>query len=151
MIPLSATGVDVKQVAKLLGGERLIGGRVRSLAELGRAVERGLPKASLIAVVRAIYADPRRRRDLLHAVVPEATFKRRRERLSPAESEKTERLARVTAQAIQVWGEAEAAREFLTSPHPLLDGRKPIDAATTDLGARQVEAILVSIEHGLPV
>ena len=38
-------------------------------------------------------------RALMHRIVPEATFKRRRERLSPAESERTERLARVVATA----------------------------------------------------
>jgi uncharacterized protein (DUF2384 family) len=32
-----------------------------------------------------------------------------------------------------------------------LDGRPPIDLAQSELGARQVEALLENILHGLPV
>ncbi len=35
----------------------------------------------------------------MHQIVPEATYKRRRERLSPLESVRTERMARVVAMA----------------------------------------------------
>ena len=37
----------------------------------------------------------------------------------------------------------------MTTPHPLLDGRTPIDAARTDLGARRTEQILNALEYGL--
>lgn len=57
---------------------------------------------------------------LFHRVVPEATFKRRRDRLSPAESEKTERLARVYANARHVWNSDEDVLAFL---HALSGGR----------------------------
>jgi uncharacterized protein (DUF2384 family) len=42
--------------------------------------------------------------------------------------------------------EAEA-REFMTAPHPELDGRTPVDAAKTDLGT--LRAILNALEYGL--
>ncbi len=44
--------------------------------------------------------------------------------------------------------EAEA-RAFMTTPHPELDGRSPLDAAKTDLGARRAEQILNALEFGL--
>ena len=142
--------VDIESVAELLGGPAVIG-PVRTLGQLNELVERGLPKASLGYVARAISSDRKFQWQVMYRIVPPATYKRRKDRLSPVESEKTERLARVTAQANQVWGTPEDAREFLTSAHPLLDGRTPIEAAATDLGARQVEGILGSIEYGLPV
>ena len=37
----------------------------------------------------------------------------------------------------------------MISPHPLLDGRSPLDAAMTDLGARRAEHILNALEYGL--
>ena len=86
----------------------------------------------------------------MYRVVPEATFKRRRERLSPSESERTERLARVVAAAEYVWDSPENARRFLSATHPELRGRAPLNAAMTELGARQVELILEKIFHGLP-
>ena len=83
--------------------------------------------------------------------MPEATFKRRGDRLSVVESERTERLARIVAIAEDVLGDATEARLFLTTPHPLLSGRTAVETAATDLGARRVEDILRSVEHGLPV
>jgi len=66
------------------------------------AVERGLPKATLRHVARRVFSDAGEQRAMMHRIVPEATYKRRRERLSPAESERTERLARVVAMAEEV-------------------------------------------------
>ena len=86
----------------------------------------------------------------MYRVVPEATFKRRRDRLSPAESERTERLARVIAAAEHVWDDPEQARRFLTTSHPALGGKTPLDAAMRELGARQTEELLAKIEYGLP-
>lgn len=86
----------------------------------------------------------------MNRIVPEATFKRRRDRLSAAESERTERMARVVATAEYVWDDPDEARRFLTTRHAALGGKRPIDAAMTELGARQVEEILGQIFHGLP-
>ena len=37
----------------------------------------------------------------------------------------------------------------MTTPHPELEGRSPLDAAKTDLGARRVEQVLNALEFGL--
>jgi putative toxin-antitoxin system antitoxin component (TIGR02293 family) len=87
---------------------------------------------------------------LVYAIVPSATFKRRT-RLSPDESARTERLARVIALAEAVSGDAEAAREFLNRRHPLLDHETPLAVAHTELGARRVEHLLYAVEHGFPL
>ena len=83
-------------------------------------------------------------------IAPSATLKRRRTRLSPAESQRLERLARIIAMTEDVWREPAAAAEFLTRRHQALGRRTPLQMATTDLGVRQVEELLASIEHGLP-
>jgi putative toxin-antitoxin system antitoxin component (TIGR02293 family) len=82
-------------------------------------------------------------------IVPEATFKRRT-RLSAAESERTERLARVIAASEYAWDDEESAREWLTRPHPELASRTPLDAAMTELGARRVEDLLDRLFYGIP-
>lgn len=58
------------------------------------------------------------------------------------------RVARVIAFARHVWGDDDAAREFLTTPHPMLSGERPIDLAFSELGALRVEQILSGILHG---
>ena len=87
---------------------------------------------------------------LVYRVVPIATFKRRT-RLTPEESARTERLARIVAMAEALWDERDDARAFLNMPHPLLDGRTPLDVAGTELGARRVERLLQDVDHGLPL
>ena len=37
----------------------------------------------------------------------------------------------------------------MTTPHPELEGRTPIEAAKTDLGTRRTERLLAALEYGL--
>lgn len=121
----------------------------RSFAELDEQVAEGLPKAALKAGVERLGRNPDERRILLHRVVPEATFKRRRDRLSPTESAKIERLARVYATARHVWNSDEAALAFLHAPHAMLGGQPPLEVAMTELGARRVETLLWRLFYGI--
>jgi putative toxin-antitoxin system antitoxin component (TIGR02293 family) len=84
-------------------------------------------------------------------VVPQATWKRRSKRLSVAESEKTERLARVLAMAEYVWDDRGKAREWMSKPHRELNHETPLEVAQTELGARRVEDLLDKLYFGLPV
>ncbi|CAB3775088.1 antitoxin Xre/MbcA/ParS toxin-binding domain-containing protein [Paraburkholderia humisilvae] len=121
-----------------------------SLAELETPVHDGLPKSALAAGVQHIVTDADSRRTLRGRTIPEATYKRRRDRLTTNESEKAERLARVYATAAYVWDDPRDARAFLATPHPELEGRLPVDVALTELGARRVESLLWQIFYGLP-
>jgi putative toxin-antitoxin system antitoxin component (TIGR02293 family) len=143
--------IAVAKVAAALGGARTLGTTPSTISELAEAVAHGLPRTVVRELAAA--AAPRRgelRQRVAALVVSPATYKRSA-RLSPAASERAERLARVTALAHQALGSADEARSWLTEPHPLLGGRSPIEVAATDLGARQVERILHNVEHGLPV
>lgn len=138
------------QTIRILGGQGVLGRTVTSLMDLNNAVEKGLPKATLRNVVQRVFPEASEQRTMMHRIVPEATYKRRRERLSPAESERTERLARVVALSEEVWQDREQSRRFLTTPHPELGGKTPVDAALTELGARQAEEVMARITYGLP-
>ena len=72
-------------------------------------------------------------------------------RLKLVESEKTERLARVIALAELLWDDEAEAKRFLATPHAELGRKKPIEAALTELGARQVEDVVMRALYGLPV
>ena len=129
------------------------GGAGPSFGLMQRLVERGLPRRALRHLALEIVGDPERAAALEHRIVPRTTLARRGEDglLTPEESEKTERLARLYVQAARALGDPADAREFLARPHPELEGRTPLEAGLTDLGARRVEAVLNGIEHGLPV
>lgn len=42
----------------------------------------------------------------------------------------------------------EALAQWLRRPHPMLEGKTPLQAAQSKLGADQVRSILVAIKHG---
>jgi putative toxin-antitoxin system antitoxin component (TIGR02293 family) len=142
---------DVLKVARTLGGPRVLRQHVATVADLERAVGRGLPFAALRYVVR--HFPQRQKTRVQQIVVPRSTLQRREEegRLRPAESERLERIARLATLAEQVWESAEEAQRFLISPHPQLENQSPIDLAATDLGTRRVENLLWKLEHSLPV
>lgn len=141
----------IESVVQELGGTRVLRAQVRTLLELDRLVSKGLPFRSL-RVVAERYPEPYRRR-IESLVVPRTTLQRREASgvLSPEESERLERVARLGALAEYVWESRDAARGWLTTPLPLLEGAVPLELAATDLGARRVEDVLWKLEHSLPV
>lgn len=143
--------IPPRAVADILGGRAVLRGRVRSLGELDALVARGLPRRALDACVARVWPEKRAADRYKFSLVPRATYHRRRD-LSPPASERVERVARVVALAEHAWaGDRDGARRFLTAPHPLLDGRAPVEVARTELGARRVEGLLLGLVHGLPV
>ncbi|HEX8211507.1 MAG TPA: antitoxin Xre-like helix-turn-helix domain-containing protein [Longimicrobium sp.] len=94
--------VSAMEVAEMLGGARTLGRRVGTLTELRRAVEEGLPVESLDAVAGYLSVNEIEASTLKYRIVPKTTL-RRRTRLSPEESERTERLARLATLAEHVW------------------------------------------------
>ena len=143
--------LPIAKVSAALGGTRALGTRITTMDQLAAAVARGL--ARTVVPQLAAHAAPdsaELRRRVAALVVSPATYKRSL-RLSPAASERAERLARISALAQQAMGDAAEAKLWLTDPHPLFGDQAPIEVAATDLGARQVERVLHNIEHGLPV
>lgn len=120
-----------------------------SFAELDELVSKGLPKGALKASIDHIFKNSDDRKQLLYRIIPEATYKRRRETLSAEESGRAERLARIFATAEYVWNSEEDARAFLVTPHSMLQGRTPLDVSLTELGARRVEELLWRLYYGI--
>lgn len=83
--------------------------------------------------------------------IPARTWTRRKKagKFTPEESERIARIARIFEQAEGVLGSKEAALRWLAEPNLGLGKEAPIDAAGTELGAREVEELLSRIEHGV--
>jgi putative toxin-antitoxin system antitoxin component (TIGR02293 family) len=65
------------------------------------------------------------------------------------ESDRLLRLARVVERAVQVLGDRERARRWLTAPSPALGQAVPLALLDTDLGTHQVEELLGRIDFGV--
>ena len=138
----------------IVGRPSQVKGRVSSPSPvfIEKAVENGLPRESLQHVAEAISGGDKAKASALErGIVPKTTLERRESKLSRPESERTERVARIFVHARRALGTEDEAREFMTTPHPELDGRSPLDAVKTDLGARRAEQILNALEFGLAV
>ncbi len=128
-----------------------LGNAVRTVRDLEEAVSAGLPKRSLEQLSSRLYLDRKAASAYKFGVVPAATWKRRSRKLSVAESEKTERQARILAAAEYVWDDPDQAREWMSRPHQELAGETPLQISRTELGARRVEDLLDKLFFGLPV
>ncbi len=69
--------------------------------------------------------------------------------LSAEDRERFQRVDEVYAMAEQVWGRVSSAQEFMRKRHPMLDDRTPFQASFSELGARQVENILLGLYFGI--
>lgn len=85
--------------------------------------------------------------------LPPRTLARRKAagRLEPEESDRLLRASRVFGRALELFeGDADAAREWLLDRQLLLGGLVPLELATTDVGALEVERLIGRLEHGIP-
>lgn len=150
MIPEGRDMIRPERIADVMGGPAILGRRIKTVDDLEKTISHGLPKRALRLTAERVSGSAGEARRMMFRIVPEATFKRRN-RLSAAESERTERLARVIAAAEYTWDDREDARAWLTRPHPELGEQTPLDAAATELGARRVEDLLDRLLYGLAV
>ena len=139
-------------IARRLGGREVLGRRVESDTELIGVVREGLPSASLDAVFEYL-APAQIPQAVLYGVVGSGrTLQRKRATraaLSPAESDRLARLARVLVRAADALGDDEKARTWMAEPNRALGGVRPIDLLDSDTGTLTVDRLLGRIEHGV--
>jgi putative toxin-antitoxin system antitoxin component (TIGR02293 family) len=138
----SASTLDV------VGGAAVIGDDVGTGMELVRLVRRGLP----IGAVQFILDSGRLTLAELDGIVlPRKTLANRRKlgTLTPEQSDRLVRVARVLAAAEETFGSQEKAGVWLRRPTVALGGECPLQLLDTDEGAREVETLLGRISHGI--
>ena len=83
--------------------------------------------------------------------ISRSTLQRRKAagRLSADESDKVIRFSRLLTHATSVFGDLERARAWLKHPQVGLGGAIPLDYASTEAGAREVENLLGRIEYSV--
>lgn len=78
------------------------------------------------------------------------TRRQSRGRLNSDESERLLRIVSVFEKAAGLFdGDLEATRQWLDTPQRGLGGETPLEFATMEVGARQVEDLIVRLEHGV--
>ena len=144
---MSAPQVVVDSVFRKLGGRATLGEEVTSEADLARLVHGRFAMKVLVSVKRFGFTD----REIEQFVIPARTQRHRkakRERLTVEESDRLVRLTRLQALAEDVFGDADKANRWLREKLAILGDKRPLDAATTEAGARVVEQLLAKIDWG---
>lgn len=85
--------------------------------------------------------------------IPERTLARRKAagRFNAEESDRLARTSRLFARAIELFeGDASRATKWLISPAHALGGETPLNFASNDVGAIEVENVIGRLEYGIP-
>lgn len=120
------------------------------LSGLLESIDEGLPTGLMSEIQERLAVGPEKMASLLG--ISPRTLKRRRESgtLTPGESERLYRIARLLRRATGVFESEEEARSWLKRPQMRLGGAIPIEIARLEPGAREAERLLGRIEHGIP-
>ncbi len=128
--------------------ENWLGTAAGSEQKVVRLVENGLPTR----VISHLIDRGLTRREVFDTIIPLRTWKHRksrREALSPEESERAVRTAKVLARAQAVMGDEESALDWLRTPKRRFEGRTPLQMLSTEAGGRLVEQMLIQIDQGM--
>ena len=133
---------------EIVGGAAIVGDNVTAGMGMVRLVRRGLPIGAVQYVLdtgRLTLAE------LDQIVLPRKTLANRRKlgTLTPEQSDRLHRVARVLAAADETFGDRAKASTWLRRPTSGLAGERPLDLLDTDEGARAVETLLGRIGHGI--
>lgn len=115
---------------------------------LAYSIQSGLPVSAIDHLAEAVAPDDRR---FKFRLIPKATLERRRKtsKLTSEEGDRLARLAKVFSFALDIYHDEDKAREFLSRPHMMLDGKPPLDIAlATGPGADAVINILGRAAYG---
>ena len=128
---------------------RQIHGEAGEPGRLIQSILAGLPMAELADLREALEVPMER--VAARIGMSRATFHRRQKAglLSADESDRAMRLARLVGQAVAVFGNLAAARNWLNAPQHGLSGAVPLDYAATEVGAREVENLIGRIDYGV--
>ena len=129
--------------------KKAVTSKAKHPAELIRKIQKGLRFSELETLQTSIGMPFEQLAAKL--CISRSTLQRRKAagRLSPDESDKVLRFARLLEHATDVFGDVDKARAWLKHPQYGLGGAVPLDYAETEIGAREVDNLLGRIDYGV--
>jgi putative toxin-antitoxin system antitoxin component (TIGR02293 family) len=140
---------ETDKIIEILGGTKYVGKESNQQQSLIPAIQRGLRFDTLV-FLKGLYELPDELAQKIIAVSTRTWARRKADnRLSPVESDRLYRLARIIARTEEVFGSRDKARLWLKEPNRALRLQTPLSLLDTDEGTRRVEDVLIRIEHGV--
>jgi putative toxin-antitoxin system antitoxin component (TIGR02293 family) len=143
--------IEYKGVAEVLGGRKVFGKSRWSTLAWTAQIEEGFPFDALEHLKEALRLSDREVSSALDVSAKTASRWRHagKARLPVSVSDRIYRFARLFALAEHVLEDKDAARAWLRDKQLGLGGHSAIELMRTEAGAREVESLLVRIEHGV--
>jgi putative toxin-antitoxin system antitoxin component (TIGR02293 family) len=141
----------VAQPARSTGSTGILALRAGDPLSLHALIEAGLRWSAIERLARGLALPLAQIADTLRIAPRTLTRRKEQGRFDADESERLVRLGRLVDQAVLLFeGDLPAVRRWLAAPQPALGGKAPLDLARTEVGAREVEALIGRLEHGIP-
>ncbi len=128
----------------------LLGLRPMATPQLAARVRAGFSFAAFERFRKNVWLSSAELADLVQ--IPRRTLARRKDegQLRPDESDRLLRVARMFGRAMELFeGDPHEAWTWLISPNRALGTETPLEAAATEVGAREVDDLIGRLEHGV--
>lgn len=128
----------------------ILGIKATDTLQLIRAIERGFSFGTLERVRRETGL-PMERLAVSIGISPRTLTRRKKEkRLTASESDRLVSISRLLTFAIELFeGNSEKAFRWFMLPNRALGNLSPLEMASTETGAREVENLIGRLEHGV--
>jgi putative toxin-antitoxin system antitoxin component (TIGR02293 family) len=139
---------ELQAVVRELGGRNTLGRNLSTPNDLRQAIREGFPYPVVKELMSSSGLTLNELAESLDLSPRSLQRRRRSGRLARFESDRLYRLARIVALAQESIGDRESASRWLKRSNRALGGVAPLHAMDTELGARQVEAVLGRVAYG---
>lgn len=140
--------IGISEIVKALGGKEMLQVNIEKDLDMDQLIRVGIPyeaydqfKEKLKIANHELYS--------FLGLKDIRKTKNTNVRLSSISSDRLYRLARIYALAVEVLADEDQGREWLKRPQHGLGGRVPLEMASTEIGAKEVENLLGRIEYGV--
>jgi len=136
-------------IADVLGGEKVLGWKVRNTMDLVGLSKRGVPKSALSRLAKTLGFTTAHMATFLP--VTERTIQRYtpKQYFKAYVSEQILELAELAAYGLEIFDDKEQFLGWLNEPTKGLGGRAPVDLLDTRFGVEMVRNELIRIEYGV--
>ena len=130
--------------------EKLLGIETADNLKLAKKVKAGFSFGALERLGKTTGLPLERLRVAVRITPRTLTRRRKEKRLSPEESDRLVSVSRLLAQTFELFeGNTEAAMRWFQNPNRALNGQSPLQVASTETGAREVENLIGRLEYGV--
>lgn len=141
--------MELSNIARILGGERVLHKRIQSRLDLIELSKKGVTKVALSHLAKYLSFSMAQMAELLP--VTERTIQRYapNKHFAPVVSEQILQIAEVAAKGAEVFGEKDKFLSWMNHPNTGLGNEAPMSLLSSRFGSNMVMDELGRIEHGV--